>query len=119
MNNHQCDDGNYVDASPEQLFANVLANAAQASPDIEGVVVSISAEGAELVAVTISDRGVGMAPDVLARAGEPLFSTKPEGTGLGLAISRRILQEHGGSIAVRPSMPQGTVFVVKLPAIKI
>ena len=40
--------------------------------------------------VTVRDDGAGMTADVLARAGEPLFSTKPEGTGLGLAIARRI-----------------------------
>lgn len=56
-----------------------------------------------------------MSPEVLARAGEPLFSTKPEGTGLGLAIARRIAAAHGGSISIDSTRAFGTTVAIELP----
>jgi two-component system sensor histidine kinase FlrB len=58
-----------------------------------------------------------MAPDVLARAGEPLFSTKAEGTGLGLAIAKRIAAAHRGSLTIRSSPGAGTTVLIELPCV--
>jgi signal transduction histidine kinase len=100
-------------ASLEQLFGNVLTNAAQASAD--GRCVHVSAEaGTSRVSITIRDEGAGMTPDVLARAGEPLFSTKPEGTGLGLAIARRIAAAHGGELSIESVSGAGTIVSIHL-----
>jgi signal transduction histidine kinase len=106
-------------AALEQLFANVLTNAAQASPNGRRTTVSMSADEPEMVSVTISDQGIGMSPDVLARAGEPLFSTKPEGTGLGLAIARRIAAAHGGTLSIASERGRGTSVTVRLPSAAI
>ena len=65
--------------------------------------------------VEIEDTGPGFAPDVLARAFTPFCSTKPDGTGLGLAISKRIVEEHGGSIAVDNSRGGGACVRIRLP----
>jgi len=102
-------------ASLEQLFANVLTNAAQASADGGAVALSVEANGGPLFAVTVRDHGAGMSPDVLARAGEPLFSTKPEGTGLGLAVARRIAAAHGGTLSIESASGRGTTVRIQLP----
>jgi signal transduction histidine kinase len=65
--------------------------------------------------VSISDTGVGIAPEHLPRLFEPFFTTKPEGNGLGLAISRRIILEHGGTISVESELGKGTAFRIRLP----
>jgi len=102
-------------AALEQLFGNVLTNAAQASPDGGRVHLSIEANGGPLMKLSIHDHGLGMSEDVRARAGEPLFSTKPEGTGLGLTIARRIAAAHGGSISIDSQPGNGTTVTITLP----
>jgi len=65
--------------------------------------------------VSVSDTGVGIAPENLEKLFIPFFTTKPDGTGLGLAISRRIVEAHGGEIAVQSNQEQGTTFTIRLP----
>jgi len=103
-------------ASLEQLFANILANGVEAAGPAGRVAVSAES-GDQRVRVTIRDDGPGMSPDVLARAGEPLFSTKPAGTGLGLAISKRIAVSHRGAILLESEAGAGTTVSIELPAI--
>src|SRR5206468_10756859 len=62
---------------------------------------------ANQITIEIRDTGEGIPADLLPRLFEPFASAKERGTGLGLAVSRRILQEHGGSIAVRPGTHRG------------
>jgi len=100
-----------------QVLINLVRNAAQARADGAEVVVSLresaAGDGTDLV---VEDHGVGMTPEVLARIGEPFFTTKGErGTGLGLGIARRIVDEHGGKLEVRSQAGQGTTVTVHLP----
>lgn len=88
----------------EQLFTNVLMNAVQAAR--KGGSVAVHVSSVESI-VSVRDDGALVAPEVLSRAGEPFFSTKPEGTGLGLAIARRIAAAHG-AVLVLQSRPDGT-----------
>jgi signal transduction histidine kinase len=99
--------------SLEQLFTNVLTNAAQAAR--AGVMVSAVRSPDARITVTIRDDGPGMSAEVLARAGEPLFSTKPEGTGLGLAIAKRIAVAHGGELILASVPGEGSTASVELP----
>ncbi len=100
-----------------QVFLNLLINAAYALGDTRGVVtVSTSLEdGAVMVQVT--DNGCGMSQDVQRRIFEPFFTTKEvgKGTGLGLSISYDIIKKHGGSIEVQSEVGKGTTFAVRLP----
>jgi len=66
--------------------------------------------------VTITDTGVGVAPENISHLFEPFFTTKKNGTGLGLPITRRILQEHHGDISVISEVDRGTTFSIVLPA---
>jgi signal transduction histidine kinase len=95
-----------------------LINAIEAMPS--GGSLSISVIGnpdARQVTVEICDTGDGIPQELMPRLFEPFATGKERGTGLGLAVSRRILEEHGGTIAVRARHPRGTIFEVTLPAV--
>jgi PAS domain S-box-containing protein len=119
------DDVPLVEASTtrlEQVFVNLLANAAQAIPEGRPedhlIRVSVRAEGASVI-VEVSDTGVGIPPEVLGRVFDPFFTTKPRGvgTGLGLPISRGIVKSLGGEITVSSTVGVGTAFRIVLPAL--
>jgi signal transduction histidine kinase/ActR/RegA family two-component response regulator len=97
----------------QQALLNLVVNARDAMPG-EGVVritteVRDHEDGAMLV-LAVHDTGSGMAPDVLARASEPFFSTKAshQGTGLGLAIVHSTMQRHGGRLLLHSTPGAGT-----------
>jgi signal transduction histidine kinase len=100
-----------------QVFLNLLKNAAEALEDRGGSVVLSAAVDGAWVVVRVRDDGPGVAPELHAKLFEPFYSTKEagRGTGLGLSISRRILNDHGGSIEVESAPGQGTTFIVRLP----
>lgn len=99
----------------EQLFANVLTNAAQAAREGGSVTVFLDATHTAHLIIVVHDDGFGMTAEVLARAGEPMFSTKPEGTGLGLAIAKRIAAAHRGTLTVTSRPREGTTVQLQLP----
>lgn len=70
--------------------------------------------------VTVSDTGIGIAAEDLPRVFDRFYrvpgsDARSRGTGLGLAIARRIVEAHGGSIAVESRVGQGSTFTVRLP----
>jgi PAS domain S-box-containing protein len=105
----------------EQVFVNVLINAAQAigAGDAANheIRVSVRPHGTT-VAVTVTDTGPGIAPELRERIFEPFFSTKAigVGTGLGLAVCRSIVEQFGGRIEVGGAEPRGAVITITLPA---
>lgn len=101
-----------------QVFRNILENAVQACGDsVEIKVVYTDANHSDMPALSIAirDNGPGLAPEHAERVFHSFFTTKTAGTGLGMAIAQRIVQAHGGQIAVNPECPQGAEFVVTLP----
>lgn len=98
----------------EQLFANLLFNAAQALGPGGMTRVTIGEEPGG-VRVTFADSGSGMAPQDLAALDRPFYSTKPSGTGLGLPIARQIVAAHGGTLTIESESGRGTHVVVRLP----
>jgi two-component system, NtrC family, sensor kinase len=99
-----------------QVFLNILVNAAHAIEKQGEVTISTRQEG-EQVAISIHDTGSGIPPEIRDRIFEPFFTTKEvgKGTGLGLSISYDIIKKHNGSIEVESSAETGTTFTIKLP----
>jgi signal transduction histidine kinase len=101
-----------------QVFRNLLDNSLAACHD--PVVVSVEWSGADLgglsaIRVAVRDNGPGFSPEQRLHLFEPFYTTKTQGTGLGLAIARRIVEAHGGSIAVGPGDGRGAEVVIILP----
>ncbi len=99
-----------------QVFVNILVNAAQAIEQHGEIVIRTGAEPGK-VWIEIGDNGSGIAPDNLKRIFDPFFTTKPvgKGTGLGLSISYGIVRKHSGDIAVDSVPGRGTTFRITLP----
>ncbi|HUO63796.1 MAG TPA: ATP-binding protein, partial [Terriglobales bacterium] len=100
----------------DQVFLNVLANAAQAITGPGTITIETRREGSTAV-IDIADTGPGIPPDTLRRIFDPFFTTKPvgEGTGLGLSISYEIVTKHGGEIRAQSPPAGGAVFTLRLP----
>ena len=99
-----------------QVFMNLLLNAAQAITERGTITLSVGAEGG-WVWVSVADTGVGIPAENLARVFEPFFTTKPvgKGTGLGMSLSYGIVSRHGGRIEVESELGKGTCFKVWIP----
>jgi two-component system, NtrC family, sensor kinase len=99
-----------------QMWMNLLANAAQAVGDRGEVRVETRLDG-DTVRVSVSDTGPGIAAEHLNKLFDPFFTTKPvgEGTGLGLSITYGIVERHGGAISVESRPGEGATFKVVLP----
>jgi signal transduction histidine kinase len=99
-----------------QVFMNLLQNAAQAIPGQGEVWIRTSADSG-WVKIIIRDNGVGIPEDQLNRIFDPFFTTKPvgAGTGLGLSISYGIIEKHGGRIRATSKVGEGTEFTLELP----
>ena len=106
-----------------QVFWNLLINSCQAMPN--GGEMTISAnpfshgeESSAWCEIIIADTGQGISPEYLAKIFDPFFTTKVGGTGLGLAIAYRIIDDHGGTIAVEAEEGKGTKFRILIPMIE-
>jgi two-component system sensor kinase FixL len=102
----------------EQVFRNILENALAAGrPPVEITVRLTDAQldGRPALRVSFCDNGPGLNPEQRRRIFEPFFTTKTKGTGLGMAIARRIVEAHGGQIAVGDLGPPGAELIVTLP----
>ncbi len=98
----------------EQVFINLLSNAAQASEPGEPITVATRlAENA--VEVSVADRGIGIPPDKIETIFNPFFTTKQDGVGLGLAIVAKIVDGHGGKMTVDSEPGKGSTFRISLP----
>jgi PAS domain S-box-containing protein len=115
-----------VEADPtqmEQVLVNLVVNARDAMPSggelrIELANATGALDGANAVRVTVRDTGDGMPPDVVERAFEPFYTTKPkgEGTGLGLATVYGIVTQTGGTVEIQSAPGAGTTIELLLPA---
>jgi two-component system sensor kinase FixL len=102
----------------EQVFRNILENALAACRDPVRVEVGCAAaelDGRPAVRAAVRDNGPGLSAEQRARIFEPFFTTKTKGTGLGMAIAKRIVEAHGGRIAVGPGVGGGAEIVITLP----
>ena len=104
----------------KQVLINLLSNAVKFTPFGGEIAINARPEGNSL-RVTVSDTGIGIAPQDLSRLGDPFFQAKStydrpyEGTGLGLSLVRGLVGLHGGAISVESAPAQGTRVSVRLP----
>jgi len=103
-----------------RVIVNLVDNAAQSVPDGErasrDLHISVATrQHGDSIEIAVCDTGSGIAPDVLPRIFEPLFSTKSFGTGLGLPTVKQIVEQHGGKIELSSELGVGTRAVVRLP----
>jgi signal transduction histidine kinase len=98
----------------ERVFYNLVVNAAQASPAGGAVTVKTRLNGRN-AEILVIDRGSGIDRKQMEQIFNPFFTTKPAGVGLGLAIVSKIVDEHGGKIAVESESGKGSIFCVSLP----
>jgi two-component system sensor histidine kinase RegB len=106
---------------PRRAFAQALRglvdNARDASPAGARVSLRVAGDGGGRVVFEIGDHGAGIAPEVLARVGEPFFTTKPTGKGMGLGIflARTVIERLGGQFSIRSAPGAGTTATLSLP----
>ncbi|PYS70065.1 MAG: hypothetical protein DMF69_14775 [Acidobacteria bacterium] len=102
----------------QQVFTNMILNARDAIPEGGRIILSTSAAEDGSLAVEVSDTGIGIAPENVAKIYDPFYTTKGvgQGTGLGLAVSYGIIQEHAGRITVESTPGRGTTFRITLPS---
>lgn len=101
-----------------QVFLNILVNAAQAIPDdTRGTITLTTGRDDAFVWIEISDTGCGISPKNIEKIFDPFFTTKPvgKGTGLGLSLSYGIIKQHSGRFEVNSLPGQGTTFKIVLP----
>lgn len=99
-----------------QVFMNMLVNAAQAIQDRGVIRVRTWSENG-MIHVSFSDNGCGIPEEARSRIFDPFYTTKEigKGTGLGLSIAYDIVKKHGGNIQIESEVGKGTTFVITVP----
>ena len=101
----------------QQVLMNLMLNGFEAMKDTSGELTITSKKTADgLLQISVSDSGIGIAPDRTDRIFEAFFTTKPQGTGMGLSISRKIIESHGGRLWAAGAPGRGATFQFTLPA---
>jgi len=100
----------------ERVFFNLVLNACEASAQTQSEIVVEIRSFPELFEIRVIDHGPGVPAPIRDTLFDPFVSFgKSNGTGLGLAIVNKVIEDHGGSVAVEETSPSGTTFLVKLP----
>jgi len=118
-----------LDASPSevngdatrlrQVMHNLLQNAQDALQGVAHPQITLHTETQNgEIHLLVEDNGAGFPESVLSRAFEPYMTTKAKGTGLGLAIVKKIVEEHGGHIAIENNVSGGARINIVLPLIE-
>jgi two-component system sensor histidine kinase RegB len=99
-----------------RALVNLVRNALDATPPDSPIHLTVREENASLI-FCIRDEGAGMSPEILARVGEPFFSTKAPGKGLGLGVflTRNFAEQLGGSLEFDSAAGHGTSAILTLP----
>jgi PAS domain S-box-containing protein len=117
-----------LDADPrrlKQILTNLLSNAIKFSPEVSRVAVSAARNAKGECELVVSDRGIGMSAEEIARALKPFeqvdnaLARRFDGTGLGLTLTKSLTELHGGTLAIESAPGQGTTATVRLPAARV
>ena len=109
---------NVDDSQFQQVFMNILMNAAQAMNEIGTLTLETDFNEQEnMVLVTISDTGCGIPSEIIDKVFDPFFTTKDvgAGTGLGLSIAYGIVTRHNGKMSIKSNVNKGTTFIIQIP----
>ena len=98
-----------------QVLINVLVNASDAAPEGTDLTLQTSVLPNGAWRCRLHNGGAAIPPEVLPRVFEIFFSTRPGGTGIGLALCQRIIEEHGGTLALESAPELGTTMTIVLP----
>jgi PAS domain S-box-containing protein len=104
----------------DQMLTNLVTNAIKYSPDGGEITLSVARDDTWLT-LSVSDEGMGIAPEHHERIFEPFFRVDHSttrnvyGTGLGLSLVRGIAEAHGGDVSIQSAVGEGTTFRVRLP----
>ncbi|MBP1934707.1 PAS domain-containing sensor histidine kinase [Ammoniphilus resinae] len=99
----------------KQVFINYIKNAIDAMPSGGRLIIRTEKIDSKQMSISFCDNGVGMPEEVLAKLGQPFFTTKEKGTGLGFMISRKIIENHAGDVKIMSKVNNGTTIQVILP----
>lgn len=106
----------------DRAVVNLVLNARDAMPEggpLDVELRSVERDGEPMVELAVRDKGVGMTPEVAARATEPFFTTRGHsGTGLGLSIVRDMVDQAGGELEIESAPGQGTTIRMRLPRVE-
>lgn len=102
-----------------RVVVNLIENAAQAlaesAPSGRGRSIVVATRATTDYELCVEDTGPGIAPDILPKVFEPLFTTKSFGTGLGLATVKQIVEQHAGTVTIESEIGRGTRVTIRLP----
>ncbi|MGZ9099743.1 MAG: sensor histidine kinase, partial [Brevundimonas sp.] len=105
----------------KQVVLNLISNAVKFTPEGDHIVVAISREDDERLRVAVTDTGIGIAAEDLARLARPFeqvegqHSKTTQGTGLGLALTKSLIEMHGGTLTINSEPGRGTTVGFDLP----
>jgi len=104
----------------QQIFMNIISNAAESIETVKGGVLSISTrylKKSEQISISFEDTGIAIPREDVSKIFEPFFTTKKKekGVGLGLSVAYGLVRDHGGTIFVKPGEGKGNTFTVRLP----
>lgn len=105
----------------QRAVGNLLSNAIRYTPDGGTITVALTRDDAGAARITVTDTGIGIAPDELTRVFDRFFrsndarTVNPQGTGLGLAIVRSIMELHQGSVSIESEPGRGTSVTLIFP----
>lgn len=104
----------------QQVVLNLIRNAIDAMEDaaLRELLVTAGPATDDMVEVTVTDTGPGIAPEIAEHLFQPFMTTKPTGMGIGLSISRTIIESHGGRIWAEARAGGGTAFHFTLRAVR-
>jgi signal transduction histidine kinase len=106
----------------KQILLNLLSNAIKFTPENGSISVKADRDAQGRVVILVRDTGIGIAPELIAMAFEPFrqidstLARKSEGTGLGLSLVKKLIELHGGEVALESTLKVGTTVLVAFPA---